>query len=341
MSAEPLMAKRRRTSLSYRRQAALVLGQLRHLSRVHAGRGEILDAEPWLKVLAATLSSVPPPTLEAHRRNPKAGQFCLTEDTLTRAAIECRVSFTRTQVASQVSDTLAWRKSEDSRAGKAIYRPMKPDTIGRLLGVTEETRRDAQAWLIGTYDGNPKERAQAYREREKQRLRELRAAKGARPHELSDAKLKPWESAGMSRSKWYRQKASGIETKTNAPNKGAEVETKTNATKTNAPNKGRETKTNAPNNLNIRCEQGDGSSYALPSNICDLPADRRERLLAPVQRYTLSDAIDADGLAAAALHQLHTTHPPRDYAADNARTIAQRAAKRTALTAGRCKGGAA
>ncbi|WP_363348633.1 hypothetical protein [Methylocystis echinoides] len=220
-----------------------------------SGAATKAPVERMARVLANVLSSAPPGREGARRSRSAPPAFGLCSRSLALAAIRCGLDFTPEQIEAQVRSTLDWRKAEASLAGKPVFRPMRPDTIGRTLGVTSETRGEAKAWLIGTFDGSPQERAEAYRAREAARRRRERVEKGAQPQSQSLSRLKPWVAAGMSRARWYRQKAQGIETVSSAPNKvangQARVETVSSATTSSATNKGRETTSSAPNNTNI------------------------------------------------------------------------------------------
>jgi hypothetical protein len=67
-------------------------------------------------------------------------------------------------------------------------------------------------------DVTPAQRKAQRKVREKERKRAVRRTKGAKPHDESKARTKPWETAGVSRATWYRQQAKNRETDSGAMN---------------------------------------------------------------------------------------------------------------------------
>lgn len=200
---------KREKKISYRQLAAI---QMKQLSRIGIYLteecGEILDVDVWLEVLANILSSFPPGNEWIGRDNTKI-VFGLSEASLAKACVDCRISASKMQISRQVRETLAWRLKMSQRHGRLFSKPMKLDTIGKRLGVTEEVRQLTQAWNIGTYDGSPKQRAQAGRMRDKFRQRQKREAAGATPRSKSLTALKPWEAYGVCRRTWERWRLAG------------------------------------------------------------------------------------------------------------------------------------
>ncbi len=181
--------------------------------------GEIPKAEPCLKVLANILSS----RAAGMVKKPKAGGpdwWGLNRDTLAVAVTACGVEATPEQIADQVAETLAWRERELQRIGRPHLVMMRPDTIGRMLGINEEIRREAEACSVGTIDGSPEQRKAARKERDRVRKRDDRRSKGVQPRpKVSQEKAKPWKAAGCSRPTWFRLQAEGRETTVSTANK--------------------------------------------------------------------------------------------------------------------------
>ncbi len=203
------MAKPSKTTktLSYRQAASLRLAQLYRCAGVMRASGEFLDAGPWLKVLANILSSAPAGPIGKRRGRNAPDQWELSYSTLLVAAQRCGLDVAADDVEQQVLDTGAWRHRESQRIGRPHYAAMRPDRVGTLLGITEEIRREAEAWNVGTFGGSPKARAEARREKGKVRDERRRREAGAKPHSLSKARQKPWEAEGVSRRTWYRRQA--------------------------------------------------------------------------------------------------------------------------------------
>jgi hypothetical protein len=195
---------RGRPRINHRRLSALILAQLYRVSiYMQEVCGEILDADEWLEVFANILSSAPPGKHYIGRRAEKV-QLGLSYHSLAEACVRGRIRATDMQIQQQVEKTTNWRKLLAERAGKPVLFPMKPDTIGRKLGITPPIRNACYAWNLGTYGGSPQDRRQASRERDKLRNRANREAAGAKPRNQSLSQTKPWDAMGISRSSWYR-----------------------------------------------------------------------------------------------------------------------------------------
>jgi hypothetical protein len=228
------MTKAKRT-ISFRQRAAIVLSQLYRVAQVHREAGLILDAEPWLKVLANILSACPEGYDGDRRARIAPVYFGLSKASLALAARRCRLNVSVEEIEEQVADTRAWRERESGRIGRHHYAPMRPDKMGELLGVTDATREAAQAWNIGTLGGSRAARAKAAKERDRLRDESRRRASGATPQAKSLSQTKPWEAEGISRATWYRRQANGQDI-------GETVSSETVSSETN---KGRETVSSA------------------------------------------------------------------------------------------------
>lgn len=87
----------------------------------------------------------------------------------------------------------------------------KADTIGKRLNLSYADRQRLGICTIGAYDVDKEARTELRIQRECERKRQARRAKGATPRtEYESQSLnrnKPWIGAGMSRATWYRLKA--------------------------------------------------------------------------------------------------------------------------------------
>lgn len=180
------------------------LKELVRVAKVMRAHGEVLNPLAWLKVLASLLSG------GKSKGAPKPYRS-LTYPSLTYHLDRCGVLATDDQVHAQIAATTAWL--EDLRKDGRPFRPvMSADTIGRELGITDEIREAAEAWNIGVYGGSPKARANAKKERDRQRKAIKRRSQGAVSRKDYEAKslsrTKPWCAERMSRAAWYRKRQS-------------------------------------------------------------------------------------------------------------------------------------
>jgi hypothetical protein len=192
-------------SISRRRHAAIVLGQLDSLAKVQRAHGELLNPGPWLVVFANILSSAPEKWESGRHGRSAPNYFGLSEATLATAARKAGLRASLDQIADQVHVTQTWRRKEGDLIGKPYYARMAPETIGRLLGVVEEVRREAKAWNIGIFGQTKEDLMEAYRERDRERAAKKRLAKNIDPRGVPLSQTKPWEALGMSRPTWYRK----------------------------------------------------------------------------------------------------------------------------------------
>ncbi len=207
-------------TLSYRQAASLRLAQLAKVAGVMRDAGEILDAGPWLKVLANTLSAAPAGPIGKRRGRNAPDQWELSYTTLLVAAQRCGLEVSEDDIEQQVLDTGAWRHKESQRLGRPHYAQMRADKIGELLGITDEVRREARADNIGTFGGSPKARAEARRERSKLHKEKRRREAGAMPQSQSLSRLKPWQAEGISRTTWYERRREEGDDNGTDPNAG-------------------------------------------------------------------------------------------------------------------------
>jgi hypothetical protein len=91
----------------------------------------------------------------------------------------------------------------DRVAGKA--RRFKADTLGRMLQLTYAERKALKIVTIGAADAGKKARALIRKQKRRQRERDRRKLRGARPHADSFMRQQPWLAQGISRATWYRR----------------------------------------------------------------------------------------------------------------------------------------
>jgi hypothetical protein len=132
--------------------------------------------------------------------------FGLTYGNFLIAVERCGLEVTGTAIAQQIVRTLKWRQRESERIGRPHYLMMRPDIIGKLLGITDETRAEAKAWPLGTYGGSFEQRRMARRERDRLNKERARRAAGAKDQANSAARTKPWLAEGISQRTWYRRR---------------------------------------------------------------------------------------------------------------------------------------
>jgi hypothetical protein len=234
--------QRRKSAISLRRRAAIVLAQLYRVADVQRANGEILASGPWLKVLANVLSSMPA-AYDGDRRGRSAPAFIgLSAATLMQAATRCGLGVTIEDIGTQVADTGEWRAQLSKRPGVVRFAIMRADKLGELLGITDEIRAEARAWNIGTYGGSPQAREKARKERDKMRKERRRRDDGAKDHAHSLSRLQPWKEKGISRRTWERRRAK-------AGNDGPpdDGDANSSAANSSATNKGRDANSSATN----------------------------------------------------------------------------------------------
>jgi hypothetical protein len=83
----------------------------------------------------------------------------------------------------------------------------KTQELGDHMNLTEADRQRIGIRTIGAIDMTPAERKQQRKLRDKERKCAGRRAKGAKPHEESKSRTKPWLADGISRRTWYRRQA--------------------------------------------------------------------------------------------------------------------------------------
>jgi hypothetical protein len=254
------MAKRRnaaRRTISLRQRAAIVLAQLYRVADAQRAHGEILASGPWLRVLANVLSSMPA-GYDGDRRGRSAPAFIgLSVATLMQAATRCGLGVTLDEIKTQIADTSAWRAQLSKQRGIVRFSIMRADKIGEILGITDEVRAEAHAWNLGTYGGSKQARERARKERDNMRKERKRRADGAKAHDHSLSRLKPWEAEGICRRTWERRRAKagdegppdGGVANSSATNKGAHGVANSSAANSSATNKGRVANSSATNIL--------------------------------------------------------------------------------------------
>jgi hypothetical protein len=265
---------RRKSAISLRRRAAIMLAQLYRVAYVQRANGEILASAPWLKVLANVLSSVPA-AYDGDRRGCSAPAFIgLSVATLTQAATRCGLDVTLDEIKAQVADTGEWRALLSKQRGIVRFSIMRADKIGELLGVTDEIRAEAQAWNLGTYGGSRQSREKARKERDRMRKERRRREDGAKDHAHSLSRLQPWKEKGISRRTWERRRAKagndgrpdGGDANSSATNRGPQVDANSSAANSSATNRDGDANSSATNILiTLRAQECDHAQESSPS----------------------------------------------------------------------------
>jgi hypothetical protein len=102
---------------------------------------------------------------------------------------------------------------EDIERTPAQVRKIKAKTLGERLRVTSEERKSLRLWTIAAYDVTDHQRAAERRVKKRARDERQRRRAGKRPRTeylaASASQRKPWETLGMSRRTWYRQRGTG------------------------------------------------------------------------------------------------------------------------------------
>jgi hypothetical protein len=96
----------------------------------------------------------------------------------------------------------------DEISSRDYRKRLSADALGMWLGITYLQRESLRITTIGSR--NVKKRARKELRKRKDRLYQerKRRERGARPHSESLSQTKPWQAAGMGRTKWYEQQKS-------------------------------------------------------------------------------------------------------------------------------------
>lgn len=191
--------------------AAIKLGQLKKLAKVHSNNGEILDANKWLSVGANILGSSPAAIYQI-KKNGRPWNVLFTglvEDSLTKFSDDCSLKASPKLINKILQSTLRYYH----KGGK----PMLAATIGDMLGITALSRQEAKAWFFEAMDETPQQRATKLKVRKRDREAARRIAAGATPRSQSMAVTKPWEALGISRRTYFYRIKAGREIGPTAP----------------------------------------------------------------------------------------------------------------------------
>jgi hypothetical protein len=82
---------------------------------------------------------------------------------------------------------------------------LSADNLARWLGVTYEQRQKLRITTIGSTNVGKRARKELRKRRWRLNAERRRRGRGMRPQSQSLSRLKPWETEGMSRAKWYRK----------------------------------------------------------------------------------------------------------------------------------------
>jgi hypothetical protein len=85
-------------------------------------------------------------------------------------------------------------------------RRISADRLGRHLHVSDFERSALRIYTIGSYQTPKAERVRQRKEKDRLHKQARRRASGARPHEQSLSRTKPWEARGVSRATYYRHR---------------------------------------------------------------------------------------------------------------------------------------
>jgi hypothetical protein len=89
----------------------------------------------------------------------------------------------------------------------AYDRRVKATTLGKRLRVTGEERERLRLWTIAPFDLTDKQLKEQREAKHRARMQRRRRAAGSKPRDQSLNKLKPWETAGVSRRTRFRNQA--------------------------------------------------------------------------------------------------------------------------------------
>jgi hypothetical protein len=119
------------------------------------------------------------------------------------------------RIEAWLSERAPWFVGEERTALTlaALEHPLRwrADTLGKLLGLTDDERSALRIRTIGPIDSTAAERAKARRVADIERKQEARRAAGIKPrlpprNDSIDAQA-PWKAAGIHRSTWFRRRA--------------------------------------------------------------------------------------------------------------------------------------
>jgi predicted P-loop ATPase len=124
-----------------------------------------------------------------------------------------RIGDPSNRIAAWLEGAAPWMAPDERAdlAANVIAKPLRyrADKLAAMLGLTEATRRRLRITTIGAIDCTKAERLEQRRERARLAKQAKRRAAGnkTRAAYLEDCKAKstrPWQAAGISRSRWYR-----------------------------------------------------------------------------------------------------------------------------------------
>jgi hypothetical protein len=196
-----------RRYVSARRRACWRRADIRRLADFRRENGIVVDGEPWLFVIAATLASAEagPIIIPGRQRRQKGRWPGLDVRSLAEEADRCGVTYETVELPRIVERALVWQSHNRGRY-------MRADSVARYLNVVAIELDHAGLTPIGAIDETTAARAARRAEVNRAKDRERkRSARGCRPRDDYEAcsitKRAPWTAVGVSRATWYRRQA--------------------------------------------------------------------------------------------------------------------------------------
>ncbi len=112
----------------------------------------------------------------------------------------------------RIASWLAWRApwfDDPDLIDEIIAHPvwLKPDCVGKKLGLTAAIRKLLDIHTVGACDRTKAERQELAKANKVARQKQRRREHGAAPQEQSIEKHAPWIARGISRRTWYRERS--------------------------------------------------------------------------------------------------------------------------------------
>lgn len=183
-----------------KQEAAQTLARLYVIGSSRREQGLRIETGPWLHVLAATLDSVPPEITLADGSTFRTEWCGLSLKTLETAAIKAGL-IDPNEFESLDLDRLD--REIGVRRQKNRHKPMKKETIAKMLKITAEERIRCEAWKLHAIDETLEERKERKRREKVAKQREKRRSAGVKVRPPSKRSL--WEAAGVSKSTYRRR----------------------------------------------------------------------------------------------------------------------------------------
>jgi hypothetical protein len=132
------------------------------------------------------------------------------EDLEVAAHHLARISEPAKRIRSWASLRAPWMANGElaSMIDHVLERPIRwrADTLAKKLNVTAAERSERHITTIGAVDETAAERLEKRKQRDREQKEARRRARGITPRVRYQPGSKPWESAEISRSTWYRHR---------------------------------------------------------------------------------------------------------------------------------------